>query len=280
MNEEGGTLFEKGFRSNFLPMGAPGPGWVVRWTLLTTMAIPGALFFMSPLAMSLLGISKIGVNYGLWANPDSSFLTGAGFLIGFAMLLAAAQVIMLRSIIPRAMAWFGVSAAGIVLGGLTAGIIFRLGITDNWEPFWSGTLLLMVLGLTLGLLQWLYLRRYAANAAWIVIINILAALSIQSAGRPLTSLFALLVIVPLPGLISGAGLWLLLHQSQPSDSLKRPKPTYDDKKHSPSRLALTGLFLAALVPIFFLGIWVYTLSQLALAKNEGVYLTPEDGPDN
>lgn len=41
------------------------------------------------------------------------------------------------------------------------------------------------------------------------------------------------------------------------------------------RLAWVGLGLAALVPLFFVCIWVYAVFQLALAKNEGMYATPE-----
>jgi len=34
--------------------------------------------------------------------------------------------------------------------------------------------------------------------------------------------------------------------------------------------------LVALVPMFFLCIWIYAVSQLALAKNEGIYPTVEE----
>ena len=37
-----------------------------------------------------------------------------------------------------------------------------------------------------------------------------------------------------------------------------------------------GLGLVALVPIFFLCIWIYAASQLALAKNEGIYASVEE----
>ena len=47
----------------------------------------------------------------------------------------------------------------------------------------------------------------------------------------------------------------------------------DDRRLS--RLARVGLWLALLVPLFFVCIWVYAASQLALAKNAGVYPTVE-----
>jgi hypothetical protein len=48
----------------------------------------------------------------------------------------------------------------------------------------------------------------------------------------------------------------------------------EDDRRLP-RLARVGLGLAALVPLFFVCSWVYAASQLALAKNAGVYPTVE-----
>ena len=42
------------------------------------------------------------------------------------------------------------------------------------------------------------------------------------------------------------------------------------------RFIRTGLVLIATVPLFFACSWAYTTSQLELAKNEGVYATPEE----
>jgi hypothetical protein len=42
------------------------------------------------------------------------------------------------------------------------------------------------------------------------------------------------------------------------------------------RLALVGIGVVALVPLFFACSWVYAASQLALAKNGGVYPTVEE----
>ncbi len=132
------------------------------------------------------------------------------------------------------------------------------------------------MGLALGLGQWLYLRRYVLNAFWIVPIDILAAGSLLLGGRSFTSLVELVVVLVLPGAISGIGLWLLLRQIRPvmplqvsTDTLRAERPRYRG-------LARVGLGLAALVPLFFLCSWVYAASQLALAKNEGIYRTPEE----
>lgn len=42
------------------------------------------------------------------------------------------------------------------------------------------------------------------------------------------------------------------------------------------RIAWAGVGLAAAIPLFFVCIWVYAVSQIALAKNNGVYPTVEE----
>ena len=104
----------------------------------------------------------------------------------------------------------------------------------------------------------------------------MAAASILVAGRSFTSLAELMVLL-LPGAITGLGLWLLLSQSHHvmtyQAQLKAPQA--NDRRLT--RLSRIGLGLAALVPLFFVCSWVYAASQLALAKNAGIYSTPEEG---
>jgi hypothetical protein len=135
---------------------------------------------------------------------------------------------------------------------------------------------LLQIGLTLGLTQWLYLRRFLPNAFWIVFVNVLAAPSILLAGNSFNSLAELIVVLLLPGAITGLGLWLLLNQSHPKMTNEvRIEASRQNSIWLPRRL-WTGLGLAAMVPLFFVCIWVYAASQLALAKNEGIYPTVEE----
>ena len=78
---------------------------------------------------------------------------------------------------------------------------------------------LLLLGVLLGLLQWLVLRRNVPNAAWIMAVDILAASSILLVGDTITNLGELIAGLFLPALVSGIGLLLLLRQ--PGASLRR-----------------------------------------------------------
>ena len=256
------------------PAGTPGALWFTGWTLLTTAAIPAALITMPVLAALFVGLINLGVEAGFWPSAKMFPAEGLGFLISLALTLSLVQWYLLRNFLPRARLWFLATGAGVLLGGLVTGLVLLGSSAQNWDPFLIFAALLLPAGLVLGLAQWLYLRRFLPNAFWIIFVDVLAAGSILVAGRVYTSLAELAVFV-LPGAITGLGLWLLLGHAQPRlSSPVQMEASQEDHRRLP-RLARVGLGLAALVPLFFVCIWVYAASQLALAKNSGVYPTVE-----
>ena len=256
------------------PAGTPGALWFTGWTLLTTAAIPAALIAAPSLAAMFMWLINLGVKAGFWPAAQDSILEVLGFLTSFALVLASVQWYLLRNFLPLARLWFLATGAGVLLGGLVPGLTLLGSSAKNWDPFLILAALLLPVGLVLGLAQWLYLRRFLPNAYWIIFIDVLAAGSILVAGRTYTSLAELAVFV-LPGAITGLGLWLLLGHAQPRmSSPVQMEASREDDRRLP-RLARVGLGLAALVPLFFVCIWVYAASQLALAKNAGVYPTVE-----
>jgi hypothetical protein len=173
--------------------------------------------------------------------------------------------------------WFIATGAGVLLGGLAiGGLVLGRSAVQSWDPILIMAAALLPLGLALGLAQWLYLRRFLPNAFWIIFIDVLAAGSILLAGRSFTSLAELMVLF-LPGAITGLGLWLLLSQFHPKVLYPVRIEASREKSSRFPRLALVGLGVVALIALFFACSWVYVASQLALAKNDGVYSTPEEG---
>jgi hypothetical protein len=257
------------------PAGTPGALWFTGWTLLTTAAIPAALITTPVLAALFVGLTNLGVEAGFWPSAKMFPAQGLGFLISLALTLSLVQWYLLRNFLPRARLWFLVTGAGVLLGGLVTGLVLLGSSAQNWDPFLIMAALLLSVGLVLGLAQWLYLRRFLQNTFWIIFIDVLAAGSILVAGRTYASLAELAVFV-LPGAITGLGLWLLLGHAQPrmSSPVQIEASRKDDRRLP--RFARIGLGLAALVPLFFVCIWVYAASQLALAKNAGVYPTVEE----
>jgi len=268
------TGAEGGGMQALRPAGTPGALWFTGWTLLTTAAIPAALIIAPVLAALFVGLINLGVEAGFWPSAKMFPAEGLGFLISLALTLSLVQWYLLRNFLPRARLWFLATGAGVLLGGLVTGLVLLGSSAQNWDPLLIMAALLLPVGLVLGLAQWLYLRRFLPNAFWIIFVDVLAAGSILVAGRTYTSLAELAVFV-LPGAITGLGLWLLLGHAQPRmSSPVQMEASREDDRRLP-RLARVGLGLAALVPLFFVCIWVYAASQLALAKNAGVYPTVE-----
>ncbi|MGA9531760.1 MAG: hypothetical protein WBR18_03510 [Anaerolineales bacterium] len=255
---------------------APRLRWIGGWTLLTTAAIPAAGAMMAPVTVGFLWLLNIGSRVGLWGAADPSAVEGVGLATSLAFTMAAAQWFLLRRSLPRAWRWFGATAGGLLFGGILFG---RVGLNlhaDIWNPVFSMALLLLGVGASLGGAQWIYLRRVLPNAGWILPIDILACGSILLSGGTATSLLEFVVIVLLPGAVSGVGLWLLMNKA----AEERYRNVAVDKSRTGRfripRVIWLGLGILSLVPLFFLGIWAYAASQLALAKQEGVYRTAEE----
>ncbi len=267
---------EGGGMMAFQPARVPGDLWFAGWTLLMTAAIPATLIAAAPLTVMLIWLINLGVNAGFWPTTQDSTLEVLGFIIGFALVLASVQWYLLRRFLPKAWIWFIATGAGVLLAALAIALSLGRFSVQSWDPIWIMTAVLLPFGLILGLAQWLHLRRFLPNAFWIIFIDVLAAGSILLAGGAFTSLAELMVLL-LPGGITGLGMFLLLSQSHPKlQSQVRKKTSQKNGKRLP-RLARVGIGVVALVPLFFVCSWVYAASQLALAKNEGIYSTPEEG---
>jgi hypothetical protein len=256
--------------------GAPGALWVTGWTLLTTAAIPAALNAAAPLAVIFIWLINLGVHAGFWSTTQDPILEGLGFFISFALVLASVQWYLLRRFLPRAWLWFIATGAGVLVGGLAIGLVLGRTAVQSWDAFRIMAVTLLSIGFSLGLAQWLYLRRFLPNALWIIFIDVLAAASILLVGRSITNPVELMILL-LPGAITGLGLWLLLRQSHPKVPYPVRIEASREKGRRFPRLALVGLGVVALVPLFFACSWAYAASQLALAKNDGIYSTPEEG---
>ena len=259
-------------------IGMPGWQWIPMWTVLIAASIPAAFLLMAPFAALVLLMLNLGVNTGIVSSFNSDQLYLVGLFISLSFTLATTQWILLRNYLTNARTWFFATAGGLLLGGLLGTFGIALSSNVNLDPRLGMLALLLLIGIVLGFAQWVILRQILPNAFWIVAIDVAAACSLLLAGRSITSMIELLIflmLLMLPGLITGLGLWILLRELQPEkarEAVETPKIT----GRRSSRLAWIGLGLVALVPMFFLCIWLYATSQLVLAKNEGIYATAEE----
>jgi len=230
---------------------------------------------MAPLAVMFIWLINLGVKAGFWPAAQQFTLELLGFLISFALVLASVQWYLLRRFLPKAWLWFIATGAGVLLGALAVGLSLGRSSVQSWDSIWIMAAVLLPIGLAVGLAQWLHLRRFLPNAFWIIFIDVLAAGSILLAGGAFTSLVELMVLV-LPGVITGLGLLLLLSQSHPKLQYQVRREASREKSRRFPRLARVGIGVVAPVLLFFVCIWAYAASQLALAKNEGIYSMVEE----
>jgi hypothetical protein len=255
---------------------APDWRWVLRWIVLTTAAIPAALILAAPFAAILLPVFNFGVDIGIITSIDPGILSLFGFFIGFSLTWSAAQWLLLRNYISSARQWFIATGAGLLISGIIAGTAAFIVSDVDLASSWILAIVLLLVGGTVGMAQWLVLRRFLPNAVGIVIIDIAAACSLLLAGRSITNYLELLVILILPGAITGTGIWWLLKKSLPNEEHTNVEAAADAVKRSqPVKWISIGVI--ALIPTFFLCSWVYAVSQLSLAKNNGIYPSVEEG---
>jgi hypothetical protein len=275
MTPENNGVFQNG-RASLAIVKSPNWLWIVRWTLVMTAAILVGWLLNPPFTVLLLFLYNVGTKIGIVPGLSGEILEFVGIFAGIALSYATFQWLMLRKYLPRPNFWFLSTGIGL----LAAGILIRIAVSilNNLTviPFWSMVVFFMILGTFVGLAQWLVLRKIIRNAVWILVIDVLAAGSFLLSGRSITSLIELLIILILPGLITGVGIWILLKHSQPVDEdEEREIGPVRTKKRTKKWLWILAVSIS-LIPLFFAYCWLHAVSHIALAKNEGIYATVEE----
>jgi hypothetical protein len=248
--------------------------WVSGWVLLSALAIPFAGLLMAPIAALLLAVANTFSTIG-WFAIDSGEITQAiGTLFGLAITTSVTQWLLLRPFLPSAQRWIPVTMAGWLVGGLVIAAEVTLSNSLGLPAMLSFALGAVSIGAILGGAQMLFLRRIMPNAEWWLAINVLAFSSLLLIGQSATSFIELFVVLSLPGLITGLGMRaLIIRMPERSGEAAVSTQRWGRSLQLWSWLIFTGL---SLILLFFLGTWVYATSHLTLAKNEGIYDTPEE----
>ena len=252
--------------------GSRGSGQTVGLIVLSTALLPLALIASTPVMAAFMWIVNLGAGAGFWTEATRSSLGGAGLITCLAVGMAGVQTGLLRRILPRPWLWFMASSALIAITGM-AGVAFLgkfLARTSEIMPIMA--ILLLGVGLLTGIVQWFFLRRTLPRAYFLIIINLLMAGPIFLTGPVITNLIELATFMLLPGAIYGVG-YVLLTQSISNRAIP-VRPVEKRPRVNRKIWIVTGI--AALIPLFFVFIWVYAASQLALAKSEGAYPTVEE----
>lgn len=192
-------------------LGTRGGLWLW-WVLLNTV---GAAL---GIVLTFLMI-KASVLFGMNEDRVGVYAFGAAIVI----CISLGQWSIIRRYLPQARWWFVVSVAGLFLGGLLIGLTNLIAVavagSDAVADLMQRDIVGMVVplflyGLSIGLGQWFFLRRFKAHAGWWVLAYGLGgALLGFVLGGTITSLAALIWFGTVPAITTGVVLVWLLRRS-------------------------------------------------------------------
>ena len=158
--------------------------FLVGWVLANIMGLPALLgpYFIGFFAMAGVAIAADGGSIGsIWYLYGFLLLAFSGAVIG--AWLGLMQWLVLRARIPHSGKWIGASSLGVAIGAplswLVYGWIFMSPIVNRpdgiYFSFWYGYITFgVLLGLSIGVLQWSVLRQQVHRARpWIIALPIL-----------------------------------------------------------------------------------------------------------
>ncbi len=194
----------------------PGWGFFPTWVLLTTISIPIAFI----LDLVILKVITRFVGDFIYVNGvrhiTEDYLSTYTFVPIVGLLIGVFQYGLLRRYLPRMGWWVLATVGGWVLGLL---LIF----ISTWLKIWSIEsfdldLAYIVMGLSIGIGQWLLLRRRLSHSGWWVGANFIGwgLLSLLTTGNSIGQ-YGLLILGFLPACATGVILALLMNQVQPTD---------------------------------------------------------------
>jgi hypothetical protein len=255
--------------------GVPQRGfwWLLGWILSALLVLPLAIFTTYAFSLPFMAALNLGTRLNWWPALDSTSWLMLGFNTGLGIFAAWVQWLLLRRYLPGAGRWFAATALGLGLGGILAAVFRVADVLAMEARFARYALVFLAIGLVLGLLQWLFLRRSLHHAFWLVPVNLLAAASLLPIRMPIDWTLSLVL---LPGIISGVGIWILLRQeSAVHPQIAHAQPTRQAIPW-PRRLVRVGLPLAIVAAVFFAGVWINASAMLLDAKASGAYPTLEE----
>ena len=194
----------------------PERSFYLCWIVLTSLCVPIA-YFLSIITLKIItnivgdfvfvnGVRHITEDYlAMYALvPSISILTGV------------LQYVLLRQYLPRMGWWVFVTVAGWFLGVLWIVLPSWLGWTDT--PLNNLDLILLVMGLAIGITQWLLLRCRLALAGWWIAANALGwgLLGLINPGNSVDQ-FWLFILGFLPACTTAAMLALLMNRVPPAE---------------------------------------------------------------
>ena len=184
------------------------PLWVVLSAISILVAWVIAWALISQVEKAVGGTIQVGGQ----SRITEDFLFSYVFFPAFGLVAGCLQYVLLRRHLPR-MGWWIVAT---VVGWLLPVAVLRLvspilPAAQDVSTVWSAAVVVVLIGGSIGVAQWLVLRQRVRHAAWWILASVLgcgmAALASGGAISSLLDVLALGLLLPMPASIA---LWLLL----------------------------------------------------------------------
>jgi hypothetical protein len=149
----------------------PERSFYLGWIVFTSLCVPVAYFLSIIILKIITNIVGDFVYVNGVRHITEDYLGMYVFVPLVSLLTGALQYGLLRRYLPRMGWWVVATVAGWLLGVLSIALPGWLGWTDT--PLNNLDLIFLVMGVAIGITQWLLLRRRLARAGWWIAANAL-----------------------------------------------------------------------------------------------------------
>jgi hypothetical protein len=194
----------------------PERSFYLGWIVLTSLCVPIA-FLLSIITLKIItNIVGDFVYVNGVRHITEDYLAMYVFVPLVSLLTGALQYWLLRRYLTHMGWWVFATVAGWFLGVLLLALPGWLSWTDT--PLNNLDLIFLVMGLAIGVTQWLLLQRQLARAGWWIAANILGwgLLGLVTPGNSLNQ-YGLFTLGFLPACATAAMLALLMNQVPPAE---------------------------------------------------------------
>ena len=200
-----------------LPANLKKPQWsfYLSWIILTAFSVPLAYFLSIVILKIITNIVGDYVIVNGVRHITEDYLAMYALVPSMSLLAGAMQYGLLRQYLPRMGWWVFVTVAGWFLGALLIALPSWLGWTE--APLNNLDLILLIMGLAIGITQWLLLRGRLARAGWWIAANVAGwgLLGLITPGNSLDQ-YGLFTLGFLPACTTAAMLALLMSRVSPA----------------------------------------------------------------
>lgn len=181
------------------------------WVALSAISIPIAGGIAWVLVSQIKNVVGGTIQVGGQTRITEDYLGTYIFLLALGLTTGFLQYLLLRRHLPRMGWWILATASGLLVGLVGSRLLFPT-LYSHLDSPWSEILMTVLVGGSMGLVQWLLLRQRVCHAAWWILASILGWGVVGWGAATLSNqmIIPAVGILLVPGIATSVALWLLL----------------------------------------------------------------------